>query len=208
MNDNSLAVKHDNKAMDSKVDYHALEQQRADALQEQLKIKLRRMEAGRSDSLRRAVLRYVAEGKYKEASALLDEYLEMKSHFPGLRERCQVHINHAKELVNAVRAKRNFQKLSQLTNSKQQEILDRAVIHFQELKHTLKAIENLVRDEAVKDIRSTVWVMRSFVYAVTAIVVTVFILEFNGSLGTPFWIIFNNFIDRSYKFMMHYISFL
>lgn len=191
-----------------KIDYQALEQQRAEMLQQQLKAQLRSREVGRNHSLRRTVLRFVVDGRYEEASAMIEEYLEHKKDYPALGIRAQAHVSHAKDLIHAVRSKRNFPNLSQLSMSKQQEILEHALGHFEELKYSLRAIEHLVKDEAVKDIRSTVWVLRSLVYLVTAVVGTAFFMDFTDSLGKPIWAVFNDLTDQTYALLTTFLPFL
>jgi hypothetical protein len=188
--------------IESKIDYRELEAQRSEAIQERLKIQLRAREVGKNASLRRVVLRFVADGKYNDANMILDEYLQLKAVFPQLRDRSKLHVIHAKELINAIRAKRNFPNLSQLAMSKQQEILDHAIAHFEELKQTLRMVEAMVKDEAIRDMRSTIWVLRSLVYFTMLIVLTTFITEFSGSMGKPLWVVFNDFADNSFKFLM------
>lgn len=187
---------------ETKIDYRELEQQRSEAIQERLKIQLRAREVGKNASLRRVVLRFVADGKYNDANLIIDEYLQLKAIYPQLKERCRLHIIHAKELINAIRAKRNFPNLSQLAMSKQQEILDHAIGHFEELKQTLRLVESMVKDEAIRDMRSTIWVLRSLVYFIVLMVVASFIMDFSGSRGKPFWVVFNDFVDTSFKFLL------
>jgi hypothetical protein len=143
----------ENKALDTKIDYQQMEQARTKVLQNQLNQQLRTRELGNQYSLRRVILRMVVDGQYKEASEAIDVFMDAKAVYPGFRERSEVHVNHSKELINAVRAKRNFPNLSQLSMSKQQEILDHAIEHFDELRVTLKSIEHILKDETVKDIR-------------------------------------------------------
>lgn len=193
---------------DPKVDYLALEKQRAEALQLQLKQQLKALEAGNKASLRRVVLRYVTEGLYKEASATVDEYMDLKKEYPSAITRGQAHVLHAKELINAIRAKRNFPNLSQLSIAKQQEILDHAIGHFEELKMTLKAIEYLVRDESIKDIRSTVWVLRTLFYSLTTIILASFLSEFMSTLSQPLWLVFNDLSNIGFDFLLKVLPFI
>jgi erythromycin esterase-like protein len=150
----------------------------------------------------------VAAGNYQDAADMIGAFIEVKKVYPAFAERVEAQANHAKELVNAVRAKRNFPNLSALSMSKQQEILDHAVEHFDELRLTLKHIENVLKDEAIQDIRSTVWVVRTSVYTLVAIVAAAFVTEFSGALGKPLWVVFNDLADNGYKFLMKFIPFL
>lgn len=188
--------------LDSKIDYQELESLRTEALKNRLILQLRAREVGKSASLRRVVLRFVADGKYQDANGIIDEYLHLKSNYPKLKKRSALHVAHAKELINAIRAKRNFPNLSQLQLSKQQEILDHAISHFEELKQTLRIIEAMVKDEAINDMRATVWVLRSLVYVVIAIVTTSFFMDFSGSVGRPLWSVFSGFVDSSFKLLV------
>ncbi len=187
------------KVADAKINYSMLEQQRTKMLQDQLKNQLRTREAGREMSLRRVVLRMVVEGHYSEASEMIDVYLNHKRVYPALFDRCEPHSNHGKELINAVRAKRNFPGLSSLSISKQQEILDHAVGHFDELKITLKTIERMVKDEALQDIRSSVYVVRTLVYSIVGVVAAALFVEFmSGGLGALIWAVFSQAADDAY----------
>ncbi len=194
--------------LESKIDYQALEEQRSQAIQGKLNTQLRSMEVGKNDSLRRVVLRLVVEAKYSEAAEIIDEYVKLKSLYPAIVKRSMFHVNHAKDLINAVRAKRNFPNLSQLSMAKQQEILDHALKHFEELRLTVKAIEYMVRDEATSDIRSTVWVLRTLVYVVVGVVISAFLVEFSGTLGRPLWAVFNDFADIGFSLLLKYLPFI
>jgi hypothetical protein len=194
---------------DSRINYSVMEQARTKMLQEQLKGELRRREAGRTMSLRRVCLRMVVDGNYKEASEIIDVYLQQRKVYPSLFARVEPHAVHAKELINAVRAKRNFPNLSSLSISKQQEILDNAVAHFDELRVTLKNVERMVKDEAVKDIRSSVYVVRTSVYALAAVMATALTVELTqGGLGMLMWTVFSQFADDTYVYLAKAVGFL
>ena len=193
---------------DSKIDYHALEVQRTEQLKAQLKAELRSRQAGRIHSLRRSALALVVEGEYEEASGIVDVYVELKAELPAVAGRTVGHVRHAKELINAIRAKREFPNLSQLAMSKQQEILDHAVSHFEELKITLRAIEQIVRDEVVKDIRSSVWVIRSLCYVIGAITLIAFVSDFPDMLARPFVEVVSYSLDRAFELIVRFLPFL
>lgn len=207
MDSNKLATA---KELDSKIDYEALEQQRAAALQANLKYELRQREvdAGKIHSLRRYILRLVVETEYDKAAEITEAYVEAKRIYPAAQERLLPQMQHAHELINAIRAKRNFPGMGQLSMSKQQEILDFAIQHFEELKTTLKMMEQISRDEAVKDIRSTEWVLRTGVYTMIAVVGVAFFYDMVGGLGQSVWIVSNILIDQVYAVAQKFIPFL
>ena len=188
-----------------KIDFRKLEERRTQALQDKLKGQLKARQVGRNTTLRRLVLGLVVEGEYEEAGQLIGDYLEGKRMFQILQRRAAPHVTHAKDLINAIRLKRNFPNLSALPMSKQQEILDHAVSHFDELKMTLKIIEHLTRDEVVKDLRSTVWVIKSATYVIAAIVVASFVLEMSHGLQEVCWRVFNDYTDRMFEAISHFI---
>ena len=188
-----------------KIDFRKLEERRTQALQDRLKGQLKARQVGKDTSLRRAVLGCVVEGEYQQASQFIDEYLESKRMFQTLQLRAAPHGTHAKDLINAIRLKRNFPNLSTLPMSKQQEILDHAVRHFDELKMTLKVVEHLSRDEVVKDLRSTVWVIKSATYVIAAIVVASFVLEMSHGLQEVCWRVFNDYTDRMFEAISRFI---
>ncbi len=191
----------------NKIDYEALEQQRAKVMQQNLMNKMQQMEMGNQNSLRRNVLRAVASGLYDESCTLLDDYIEYKKNYPSLRPRLEPHVAHSKELIHAIKQKRNFPGLSSLTMSKQQEILDFAISHYEELKFTLKTIETAVRDEAIRDYKTTTWILRTLTYTVVGIVGTAFMLEFVKVIAPSLWIVLNVFTDRTYTLLSSQLPF-
>ncbi len=190
---------------EKKIDFRKLEEARTQALQDQLKTKLKARQAGKDASLRRVVLAEVVEGQYEAASEILDDFMAGKTMFPTLVNRAKPHVVHAKDLINAVRLKRSFPNLSSLPMAKQQEILDHAVHHFEELKMTLKIVERLSRDEIVRDLRSTVWVVRSTVYVVLAILLLGFLLDMSHGLPTVCWRVFNDFSNHLFESLSKFI---
>jgi hypothetical protein len=203
---NMVPVASDNA--DSRIDYQAMELQRTEQLKASLKRELKNRESGKNHSLRRTISALVVEGNYQEAGLLIDGYIEMKSFYPAVQLRANVYVKHAKELINAIRMKREFPNLSQLSISKQQEILDHAIRHFDELKVTVKSIEQIVRDEAVKDVRSTIWVVRTAVAVIGVITLTAFVLDFPGMVGKPLVEVFTDFSDIGFKAILNLIPFL
>ena len=188
------------------IDYDRLEKARTAALQAQLKERLKGEFGGRMDGLRRAVLKSVVIGDYEKANQSLDNYIKFKEEYPDFHPRVADMVRHSRELINAVRSKRNLPGLSQLTMAKQKEIMDHVVNHFNELKFTLKAIEKVAKDVALSDIRSTVWFIQTVSYVVLAIVVTYFMISFTSDIGGPFWVVFNDLTDVSFNWFVNLIG--
>jgi flagellar biosynthesis protein FlhB len=61
--------------------------------------------------------------------------------------------------------------------SKQQDLFDRAMSHFEDLKVTLKKIEQIAAEVKLDDVRSTVWVLKALMYCVFIVFVAGFVME-------------------------------
>lgn len=134
-------------------------------------------DAGHVDGLRATILRRVATEQYDGAVDDLKGYIESKADYPQFKERAERYLNYAVDLVNAVKAKRSFPGMQHLSMSKQQELFDRAMEHFEDLKATLKKVESIEHEVRLDDVRSTVWVIKAMVYCVFVILILAFLRE-------------------------------
>ncbi|MEZ0391714.1 MAG: hypothetical protein ACAH59_05835 [Pseudobdellovibrionaceae bacterium] len=141
-----------------------------------------RQDMGRADTLRFNVLTYVVEENYDRAIHEMKIFLNRDFDYPKFRERIERYIEHAIDLVNAIRAKRNFPGAQMLTMAKQQELNEKFVAHFSELQSILKKIERIQQDVRIEDVRSTVWIVKAAVNAVFAVAVVAFLLDVNAGL--------------------------
>lgn len=141
-----------------------------------------RNDLGKADTLRFNVLSYVVEENYERAVDTLNQFHEKESDYPKFKEKTERYVAHAIDLVNAIRAKRNFPGMKSLTMAKQQELGEKFASHFHELQYTLKKIEKIQVDVRIDDVRSTVWILKALVYAVLAIGVVAFALDVSHGL--------------------------
>lgn len=142
-------------------------------------------DAGHSDGLRSTILSRVASENYDGAVEDLKAYIDSKEDYPQFKSRAERYLNYAVDLVNAVKAKRSFPGMQHLSMSKQQELFDRAMEHFEDLKVTLKKVEMIEHEVRLEDVRSTVWVIKAMVYSVFGLLVLAFLLELSrGVLPT------------------------
>lgn len=121
---------------------------------------------GKADSLKHNVLSAVVNEEYEKALHLLEQFQKSKSEFKNFHEKTHRFVSHSGDLVRAIRTKRNFPGLNQLTRAKQQELRDKFKEHFNELQYTLGKVEKIYTDLKISDARSTVWVIRSFFYSI------------------------------------------
>lgn len=183
------------------VDYELLEKEKEQQLQYTIQNRMASQSLGKIDSLRHTILSHVVRGDYELAVQDLDRYVYLKRGYPSFHGRTENHVQHCKELVNAIRAKRTFKGLASMTMSKQQEMLDNVLAHFEELKLVLKYIERIAKDCALEDLRSTAWLLKTLSYAIMAVVTTAFILDFSGALGRPLYVVYNDFADSLWSFI-------
>jgi hypothetical protein len=134
-------------------------------------------DAGHVDGLRATILGRVAGESYDGAIADLKAYIDSKSEYPQFKERAERYLNYAVDLVHAVKAKRSFPGMQHLSMSKQQELFDRAMEHFEDLKATLRKVEQIEHEVRLDDVRSTVWVIKASVYSLFGLLVLAFLLE-------------------------------
>lgn len=180
---------------ESSIDYQSLENAKAQEIQQELTKKLVQKDWGRHDSIRHAVLRRVVEAEYDEAVEELESYVQSQSRYPVFQEKCQPYVKHCVELAYAIRTKRNFTGISSMSLSKQQEIYEKVVDHFEELKRFLKQIEKIERDVRLVDIRSTVWVLQALWQSALIILCLAFFLEMSTGLHKSFFYVANSVVD-------------
>ncbi|MGE0526090.1 MAG: hypothetical protein AB7G93_18965 [Bdellovibrionales bacterium] len=162
-----------------------MEHQHISEMQDDLRRRMQdmqRQDMDRTDSVGRSVLNLVVAENYDRAKEELQNYVAFKTSYPAFQERVERYVSHCVDLIQAIRTKRGFPGLASLSLSKQQEIHEKVLQHFNELKQNLKHIEKIERDHRLTDVRSTVWVLRTATYVVGAIVVAEFLLDLHSGL--------------------------
>jgi hypothetical protein len=167
-------------------------------MQDELRRKLeesKRKDLGRMDSLRSSILGLVVSENYQRATEEMVAYIDLKTLFPGFQDRVQRVVQHCSELIQAIQTKRNFPGLAALSLAKQQEIHERVLVHFEELKQHLRQIEMIEREFKLDDVRSTVWVVRSLVQGVTAIFLVGLALDIQAGVFNSAWMVTSQYLD-------------
>jgi hypothetical protein len=145
-------------------------------------INAQNLDLGKIDTLRYNILSLAAEGNYERASKELGDYVELKREYPQFRDRVSRYISHCNDLLNAIKAKKSFVGYRSLSMSKQQELRQRAFDHLEELKDTLKRIEAIETQLRLEDIRSTVWVVKTFVVCTIVVLTLAFVRELTSGI--------------------------
>lgn len=177
------------------INYQAIEEQRFNELQRSITQRLGdSKDLGHGDSLRHVVLMHVVQGDYGVAKDRLDQFVRDKAAFPNF----QLHVERVRryciDLINAIETKRNFHGVGSLPLAKQQELYEKVLVHFDELKGHLKAVERQEKEARLEDIRSTVWVLKALTNCVFFVVGFAFFLDLTGGLGQSFQIVFESFV--------------
>jgi hypothetical protein len=131
----------------------------------------------RADAVTNDILKLVTQEDYPKAAEHLKSFLELRPEYPQFKQRSERYISYAIDLVNGIKAKRNLAGVKQLASAKQQELYDKALAHFDDLRKTLKKVERIEHEVKLEDMRSTIWVVRAFGYCMLAILIFFFLLE-------------------------------
>ncbi|MGE4129987.1 MAG: hypothetical protein AB7F86_00025 [Bdellovibrionales bacterium] len=156
-----------------------------------------RTDLTRGDSLRKLVLGPVVAQNYESANDMLEAYLHDRNEYPAFQSRVERHVQHCRELIQAINTKRNFPGLATLSLSKQQEIHEKVLEHFEELKSVLRHVEKIERDHRLTDIRSTVWVLQSICYTALAVTVAAFVVDLKAGLLSSLFYSVNHLLDEA-----------
>lgn len=190
-----------------KVNYEALEKERFNQTRQDLKDKLKAVsdqEMGRFGSLRRNILSFVVSEKYDQGKEELNFFVTTKGkEFPNLEKRVEKFVKHALELIQAIQTKRNFPGMGSLSLSKQQELNERVLAHFDELKHTLKSIERAEKEIKLSDLRSTAWVVNVFAHSLIVLVMAGFCLSISSGLWYSASVVFDALVQDSTSKIEH-----
>lgn len=137
---------------------------------------------GSEDLVRNVILGHITEERYDIAIDALNNYLLSKPEYPEFKERSERYIRYSIELIHAIRTKRSFPGWNALNMSKQKELFEKALMHFEDLKLTLGKVDVIEREVRIEDVRSTVWVVQAFVYCVGALLFFAVLRELTGGV--------------------------
>jgi hypothetical protein len=180
-------------------------------MHESLKRKLqeshRKDVGGRMDSVRAAVMGSVVGENYDQAKDELSNYVMAKTAYPGFQTRAGRYVDHCCDLIQAIQIKRNFPGLASLSLAKQQEIHEKVLEHFEELKANLKQIEKVEREHKINDLRSTVWVLKSFCLVVTGMVAVGLFIDLRSGLFSSFFHVLDALVDDGSTWLVNLLNF-
>jgi hypothetical protein len=144
------------------------------------------------------VLANVASRRYSEAIRNLQNYKIGKGTHPVYVRKTENLFKRGEDLINAIEAKKNFPNLTALSQNKQEEIHQKALENFEDLKIVLRRIRTIERDIAIEDARSSIWVIKALLFSFSVILGVWFINEIFLSFGRSF----PSFLDGLVKLIM------
>ena len=150
--------------------------------------------SGLAFGLKHTILMLVAQNNYDLALAELKNLKANHEKVPVLYQRTYRHVDHCIELVSAIKMKKSFPNLSKLPVSKQEEMNDRIMEHFEGLKMALKKVEAMETDIRISDSRSTLWILKAFTFSVFMVSAWALILEAKRSMGKPAEVILEDMV--------------
>jgi len=147
------------------------------------------------------VLMNVAEYRWDEALRFMSEYRASKTH-PVYVKRTARLFEHCEELILAIKSKKTFPNLGSLAQNKQEELHEKARMHWEELRASFRRLRMIERQIALEDARSTVWVVKTFTGVVFIFLTIMLIWEATRNLGHPVVLVFDEFGE----WVMHLIG--
>jgi hypothetical protein len=178
-------------------------------MQEDLNRKLlesQRKDLGRLDSLSGAILSLIVGENYDRAIEEMTAYVGLKSSFPGFQNRAQRYVQHCSELITAIKTKRRFPGIASLSLAKQQEIHERVLFHFEELKRNLKQIEGMEREQILNDVRSTVWVVKAMAYGAMMIFTVALLRDIESGAFDSIVLVTNSLMDNASEAVLRLVK--
>lgn len=159
------------------------------------------IDLGRPDTLRYNVLLYVSKEEYDRAIKVLKEFIEKDSEYPNFKLKIERYASHSKDLIFAIRTKRNFPGLSGMTLTKQQELKVKCKEHFSELSMVMQKIERCMEELRLDDVKSTKIVVRSFWFALLTVFLAGAFLDFSSGLLAALY----RFVDDQFDWFVRMV---
>lgn len=162
---------------------------------------------GRMDTVRAAVMAAVVGEHYEGAKDELKGYIAFKAAYPSFQERANRYVAHCCDLIEAIKIKRNFPGLASLSLAKQQEIHEKVLEHFEELKQNLRQIEKVEREHKINDMRSTVWVLKTLSFITAVVMATALVIDMRAGYFSSFFTVADRAVDDASTWIVNLIHF-
>lgn len=195
--------------MAKSINYELLSLEKAVEVHDDLTQKMverKRDNEARVDSLRHFVLDLVVRGSYERAEDEIRHYIEVKKDFPNFISFVERYKEHCYNLISAIKAKRELPGLASLSLSKQQEIHEKVLYHFEELKSLLQQIEVKDKEFTLQDIKTTSWFVQTVSNCLIFLLCFSFGLEMFNGLGQSFSLVFEALVNDLVELALRLIA--
>ncbi len=132
------------------------------------------------------VLTFVSAKEYDNAVTYLEEFSKKKSAYPQYQRKTERLFEHAAGLVRAIETKIGFPNLGGLAQSKQDEIHQKTLENWEDLKLSLRRIRTVERDLLVEDAKSSIYVVRAILFSIVFLLVVFTVKEAYRNFGKSF----------------------
>jgi hypothetical protein len=131
------------------------------------------------------ILLCVTEKHYEEGVKILLEYQKKRANSKPYVRRTGPIFHHAEELIRAIETKKNFPNIGTMTQTKQEEVHQKVLENWEDLKICLRRLRAIEKEMATEDARSSIWVVKallfSFMVSMFVFVVSEGFRSFGGS---------------------------
>lgn len=189
------------------VNYQAIETELTKEIRNKLRERLKNRDGSSGSGIRSSILRLVVDDQYEQAIEELASYIDGRAAYLEFQVRTKSYVQHSSELILAIQNKRNLPGLGALSLAKRQELSEKVVDHYEDLKHTLKMIEKVERDVRLTDARSTIWFIQAGWYAIIVLFVVAILLEINVGTIHSFRIVTEVVLDHATGAILRFIGF-
>ncbi len=166
---------------------------------EDLEIRLSESISGHLDGLRYTILSLVVEGRYDTAIAEINYYGNSDHRLDIFKVRAKRYFTHCEELIRAIESKIKFCQTRTITRSQKHELYMMVTKHFRELIDSLKKIERIENDIRVKDLKSTVWVLKAFMVCTSFLLAFGMVREALVTMKEPTAVILDDLVEQIFR---------
>lgn len=144
-------------------------------------------------SLQHKILTAIVEKNYDDALKILKDYRDAKTKYPTYALKTGKIFDHAENLIQSIKIKKNFPNLAGLNQKKLEELAQKTKEHWEELRIVLRRLNTIEKEMEMEDARSTVLVVRAIMVATFLIFSALLINEAALSFGISFKMLVSDF---------------
>lgn len=138
------------------------------------------------DTLAQVILSMLVDERFDSAISELNYYQKEKNEIPNFETRTKGYFKHCIEIVEKLKELANLPNFNNLRTAKQKEMREQMTALAKEVKDVLGRIEKVDYDLRVQDVRSTVWVLKTFSFCVLSLAFVTALVEALQQLSSPF----------------------